>query len=493
MRKEFFSLLCLTMTFCTMQAQLAPDQHVASNQQSKTVRFREAGFVRSESTVRFKQIEDTRTRTFEKTITGTVKDDAGNAVSGASVTLRNSSVGTTTNVTGRFSLSIPDNSINDSLLVSSVGYEDKIVAIGGQDVVNVFLTANITSLDQVVVVGYGTQRRTAVTAAIASVPMKEIKDMPVSNVATALQGKVPGVVIQQNSGAPGSTPAIKVRGLGSISAGNSPLIVVDGNIVSPVIFSLLNSNEIVSIDVLKDASSTAIYGSRGSNGVIIVTTRRGKTGRTNINLDVYGGFQEVTKKIDLLNSAQMAELSIEAANNAYLDNVPGAKITDPNSMRPVLRYRYPRGEVFPWLNFDDPQKIAELPDFDFQDLIFQKAPISSYQLSVSGGTDKAQFYVAGGYLRQEGIIKESKFDRYTLRAGVDVNITDKLKVGVNINPSYKVQQEVNANGHWADNGIINAALSAVPMAPLYAADGSYSSEAAIAAPYNWPGITNPVA
>ncbi|HET9278308.1 MAG TPA: SusC/RagA family TonB-linked outer membrane protein, partial [Flavitalea sp.] len=301
------------------------------------------------------------------------------------------------------------------------------------------------------------------------------------------------VVIQQNNGAPGSTPAIKVRGLGSISAGNSPLIVVDGNIVSPQIFSLLNSNEILSMDVLKDASSTAIYGSRGSNGVIIVTTRRGKTGRTNINLDVYGGFQEVTKTIDLLNSEQMAELSKEAANNAYLDNVPGGSISDPNSMRAVLRYRYPRGEVFPWLNFDDPQKIAELPDYDLQDLIFQRAAISNYQLSISGGGEKAQFYVGGGYLRQEGVIKESKLDRYTLRLGVDVNISSNLKVGLSLNPSYKVQQEVNANGHWADNGIINAALSAVPMAPLYAADGSYSSEAAIAAPYNWPGITNPVA
>ena len=189
----------------------------------------------------------------------------------------------------------------------------------------------------------------------------------------------------------------------------------------------------------------------------------------------------------------MAELSKEAANNAYLDNVPGANVSDPNSMRSVLRYRYPRGEVFPWLNFDDPQKIAELPDYDLQDLIFQRAPISNYQLSVSGGNEKAQFYVGGGYLKQEGIIKESVFDRYTMRAGVDVNVSRRLKVGLNINPSYRVQKEANSNGHWADNGIINAALSAVPMAPLYAADGSYSSEAAIAAPYNWPGITNPVA
>jgi TonB-linked SusC/RagA family outer membrane protein len=323
--------------------------------------------------------------------------------------------------------------------------------------------------------------------------MKEIKDMPVSNVATALQGKIPGVVIQQNNGAPGSTPAIKVRGLGSISAGNSPLIVVDGNIVGPNIFSLLNSNEILSIDVLKDASSTAIYGSRGSNGVIIVTTRRGRSGKTNINLDVFGGFQEVTKKIDLLNSAQLADLAKEAANNAYLDNVPTGNVSDPNSVRPVLRFRYPRGEAFAWLNFDDPQKIAELPDHDFQDLIFRKGAISNYQLSISGGNEKAQFLVSGGYLKQDGIIKKSTLDRYTLRAGVDVNVSSKIKVGLNINPSYRIQQEVNANGHWADNGIINAALSAVPMSPLYSADGSYSSEAALAAPYNWPGITNPLA
>lgn len=492
MKKKMTWLLCFTTMACVTHAQLVSNQYTTSNQRSKTSRVMETGRLQGESPLGFERVEAMRTRAFVKMITGMVTDDSRNPVSGVSVTLRNLT-GTTTDNAGRFSLSIPDDRANDSLLFSSVGYEDKMVAIAGQDVVNVVLTRTSTNLDQVVVVGYGTQRRTAVTAAIASVSMKEIKDMPVSNVATALQGKVAGVVVQQNNGAPGSTPAIKVRGLGSISAGNSPLIVVDGNIVNPSIFSLLNSNEIVSMDVLKDASSTAIYGSRGSNGVIIVTTRRGKTGRTNINLDVYGGFQEVTKKIDLLNSAQMADLSKEAANNAYLDNVPGAKITDPNSMRPVLRYRYPRGDVFPWLNFDDPQKIAQLPDFDFQDLIFRKAAISSHQLSVSGGNEKAQFYIAGGYLKQDGVIKRSKLDRYTLRAGVDVNVSEKLKMGVNINPSYKVQREVNANGHWADNGIINAALSAVPMAPLYAADGSYSSEAAIAAPYNWPGITNPVA
>lgn len=253
--------------------------------------------------------------------------------------------------------------------------------------------------------------------------------MPVSNVATALQGKIPGIIVQQNNGAPGSTPAIKVRGLGSISAGNSPLIVVDGNIVSPTVFSLLNSNEIQSIDVLKDASSTAIYGSRGSNGVIIITTRRGRTGKTSINFDVFTDFQEVTKKIGLINSQELAELSKEAANNAYLDNVPGANISDPNSIRPAafLRYRYPRGDLYEWLNFDDPQKVANLPYNDFQDLIFRKGMISNYQLSASGGNEKVQYTISGGYLKQDGIIKKSTLDRYTLRANVDLNVTDKLR------------------------------------------------------------------
>ncbi len=434
------------------------------------------------------------TNAFQKLVKGNVTDEKGTAIAGVSVTIQQTSIGTVTDGKGSFSLVVPDEHVNDSLLFSSVGFDEQVVAISDKSVFNIVLTQNVSTLNQIVVVGYGTQRRTAVTSAIASVPMKEIKDMPVSNVATALQGKIPGIIVQQNNGAPGSTPAIKVRGLGSISAGNSPLIVVDGNIVGASIFSLLNSNEIQSIDVLKDASSTAIYGSRGSNGVIIITTKRGRTGKTNINLDVYTGFQEVSKKIKLLNSQQFAELSRDAANNAYIDAFPSANIADPNTMRPVLRQKYPRGDLFPWFNFDDPVKIASLPYHNFQDLIFRKAKISNYQLSASGGNDKAQYVVSGGYLKQDGIIKKSTLDRYTIRASVDLHVTDKLKVGLNINPSYKIQQEVTSNGHWAENGIINAALAAAPMSPIYAADGiTYSSETELAAPYNWPGITNPVA
>ena len=434
------------------------------------------------------------TTAFQKPERGTVTDERGTAIAGVSVTVRQTAIGTVTDSKGAFSLTVPDENQHDSLLFSSVGFDEQTVAISDKAVFTIVLIQNISTLSQVVVVGYGTQRRTAVTSAIASVPMKEIKDMPVSNVATALQGKIPGIIVQQNNGAPGSTPAIKVRGLGSISAGNSPLVVVDGNIVGASIFGLLNSSEIQSIDVLKDASSTAIYGSRGSNGVIIITTKKGRTGKTAINLDIYTGYQEVSKKIDLLNSRQFAELSKEAANNAYIDAFPNANIADPNSVRPVLRQKYPRGDLFPWFNFEDPAKIASLPYHDFQDLVFRKASISNYQLSASGGNDKAQYVISGGYLKQDGIIKKSTLDRYTIRASVDVHVTDKLKFGLTINPSYKIQQEVTANGHWSENGIINAALAAVPIAPIYSADGTaYSSETELAAPYNWPGITNPVA
>lgn len=429
----------------------------------------------------------------EKTISGKVTDEKGDGLPGVSIVLKGSQQGTSTDAEGNYQLTLPDGP--SVLIFSFVGYVSIEKTITNESKIDITLATDTKSLQEIVVVGYGTQKRANVTAAISSVPMSEIKDMPVSNVATALQGKIPGVVIQQNNGTPGSTPAIKVRGFGSISAGNSPLIVVDGNIVGPSIFSNLNTNDIESMDVLKDASSTAIYGSKGSNGVILITTKKGKSGKPSVNLDVFTGFQQVSKKIDLINSQQFAEFGKDASNNAYLDNIKGANITDPNSTRPTdyLRYRYPRGEVFDWLNFDDPAKVAALPYTDYQKEIFRTAKMSNYQLSASGGSDKARYSISGGYLKQDGIIRRSSLDRYTLRANVEVDVLPKLKIGINLNPTYKIQQEVKDAGHWGDNAVINSALSVMPMIPIFAADGSYTSQSAFAAPYNYPGITNPVA
>ncbi|MBN9386197.1 MAG: TonB-dependent receptor [Chitinophagaceae bacterium] len=428
-------------------------------------------------------------------ITGHVVDSAGSPIEGASVTIKGTTAGTATRADGGFSLESPRSS--GTLVISYVGFVTQEVSFSGNaDLRIVLKTLEKIGENVVVSVGYGVQRRGKVTAAISSVPMQEIKDMPVSNVATALQGKIPGVVVQQGNGAPGSTPSIKIRGLGSISAGNTPLIVIDGNITSSEVFALLNSDDIESIDVLKDASSAAIYGSKGANGVMMVTTRKGKSGTSMINFNAYTGVQQVTKKIDLLNSQQFADFAKEASNNAYLDRFPNASVSDPNNVRPAsnLRYRYPRGEGYDWLNFDDPAKIAALPYHNYQDLIFRNAMISNYALSFSGGTDKLRYFINGAYLDQEGVIKNSTLKRYSIRINVDANVSPRLKVGMNILPVYRVANPVNTDGHWANNGVINSALAVAPMAPIYAADGvTYSSQTAIAPLYNWPGITNPVA
>ncbi len=443
----------------------------------------------------FEPVESSPEAPADVTVSGRVTDEAGAGLPGVNVSVKATTRGTTTDGTGAYRLVVPD--ANAVLVFSSVGYARQEVAVGSLTTLNVTLKADVQSLGEVVVVGYGTQARRDLTGSIASLNTKAIRDQPVTNIVEGLAGRMPGVLVQQTTGAPGNSPSLKVRGLGSISAGNGPLIVIDGQplnsggLTNSGGLNLLNPNDIESVDVLKDASATAIYGSRGANGVVMVTTKRGKSGQSRVNFDYYTGVQEVSKKMDLLNSQQFAEFSKEAFNTAYLERVPGAKITDANSVRAAgQRYRYPRGE-FAGINFDDP---ASLPTYDYQDLIFRQAPISSYQLSGSGGSERVQFLLSGNYLKQDGIIRRSDLNRYTFRSNVDAQLSTKLKIGMSFSPSYSLENRVNSDGHWANNGVINAAISQVPFVPIYGPDGvTYTSQAAYAAPYDWPGITNPVA
>ncbi|WP_207508562.1 SusC/RagA family TonB-linked outer membrane protein [Telluribacter humicola] len=434
------------------------------------------------------------------TVRGTVTDETGAPLPGVSILVKGTSRGTTTDVNGTFSIAVPDQSA--VLVFSFVGYETMETPVGNNTNLNIQLATNVKALSEVVVVGYGTQSKRDVTGSISSLNTQVVKDMPITNIGEGMAGRMPGVLVQQASGSPGSGPAIKIRGLGSISAGNGPLIVVDGqplnpgdpitgNLISGSGLNLINPNDIESVDVLKDASATAIFGSRGANGVVMITTKRGKAGKSTVSFDYYTGIQEVSKTMDMLNAQQFADFNKDGSNNAYLDRVPGASINDPNSARPSgQRYRYPRGE-FPNLNFDDP---ASLQSYDYQSLIFRKAPISNYQLSASGGTDKVQYMVSGNYLKQDGIIRESGINRYTFRSNIDAQLLPKVKVGMSLSPSYTMDRRVNSDGHWASNGVINSALALVPVIPVFQADGvTYNSQASVAAPYDWPGVTNPVA
>ncbi|GAB3315879.1 TonB-dependent receptor [Larkinella ripae] len=432
----------------------------------------------------------------ERRISGRVTaEENGDGLPGVSVALKGTTRGTTTDADGNYAVSIPNE--GGTLVFSFIGYLSQEAPVGSQSTVNAVLKQSDQTLSEVVVVGYGTQQKRDVTGSIASISTKTIKDQPVPNIVEGLTGRLPGVLIQQNTGAPGNSPAIKIRGLGSISAGNGPLVVIDGqplnsgDLANGGGLNLLNPNDIDKIDILKDASATAIYGSRGANGVVVVTTKRGKSGQARLNFDYYTGIQQITKKMDMLNSQQFAEFSKEAFNNAYLERVAGAKITDPNSARASgQRYRYPRGEIA-GVNFDDP---GSLPTYDYQDMIFQNAPISSYQLSATGGSDKIQYMVSGNYLKQDGVVKRSGIDRYTVRTNIDAQITSYLKMGVSLSPSFSVEDQVNTDRHWADNGIINSALSLPPFIPIYQPNSTvYNSQAFYAAPYDWPGITNPVA
>ncbi|WP_428667422.1 TonB-dependent receptor [Runella sp.] len=431
----------------------------------------------------------------DRQVSGKVSDENGAGLPGVSVILKGTSKGAITDVDGKYTLSVPDGAV--SLIYSFVGYEAQEVALGNQTTFNITLKVDVKSLSEVVVVGYGTQNRKDVTGSIASISSQDIKDLPVTNVAEGMAGKLPGVLIQQTTGAPGNSPSIKIRGFGSISAGNGPLIVVDGQPLNSgglnngSGLNLMNPNDIESVDVLKDASATAIFGSRGANGVMMITTKRGKAGRSRINFDYYTGVQEISKTMNMLNAQQFADFSKEASNNAYLERVPGSLATDPNSVRAAgNRYRYPRGE-YPGIDFDNP---SALTSYDYQSMIFRQAPMSNYQLSGSGGTDKIQYMVSGNFLKQDGIINTSGLKRYTFRSNIDAQLSPKLKVGMSMSPSYTTERRVNSDGHWANNGVINAALSQAPIIPIYQADGvTYNSQASIAGAYDWAGVTNPVA
>ncbi|WP_461055111.1 SusC/RagA family TonB-linked outer membrane protein [Spirosoma arcticum] len=402
----------------------------------------------------------------DQVINGTVTDDGGQVLPGVSIIVKGTSKGTNTDQNGNFQISIPAG--NSILVFSFVGYEPQEVAVGNRSNLTISLKTDQKSLNEVVVVGYGTQRKKDLTGAVASVGATEIKNVVANNGLTAIAGLVAGVQITQGNGRPGANPVVRIRGNGSFNASNTPLIVVDGlPLNSADDFNLINPADIESMDILKDAASAAIYGSRGGNGVIIVTTKKGKSGAAKITLNYYTGIQQVSKYVDLLNRDENIAYVKETTNQEWLR--AGGNPATPNGSRSIAgngnnqRFNYPA-------ILDNP---GSLPDTDWQREIFQSAPVNNYQVSAQGGTDKVTYYISGNYFQQAGVVKTTSFDRYSLRANVEASLSSRIKVGMSLSPSYAKEKLVPTDGHWNTGAIVTTALSLPPWIAPKNADGYY--------------------
>lgn len=341
-------------------------------------------------------------------IKGTVQDEKGLPLQGVSVSLKNAPSGTFTDSLGHYSIQVTDQ--KSILVFSFVGFLIEERTVGAATVLNVTLKRMDRILDDVVVIGYGTQRTTKVSSSIASLNAKQIEHLPIRNLAEAMVGQLAGVDIQTTSGSPGTAPVIKIRGLGSIGAGNEPLYVVDGYpLSSSENFNQINPDDVEKVEVLKDAAASAIYGSRGGNGVIIITTRRGRPGKASFGYYSFVGVDQVAKKIAMLNSEQYVSYIKEA-----------------------LFYPGRTGVVAP-SNLNDPSTWAHT---DWQDEIFRKGITQNHQLSASGGNNIIQFFLSASYNSQEGIVLGTGFKRYSFRGNLDAQLTPKLKIGFNVAPSF---------------------------------------------------------
>lgn len=422
----------------------------------------------------------------KSTLKGVILDVKGEPIIGATIRLEgNSSLGTISDYDGVYTLeNVPEDGV---VQISYIGYQPVSVAVNKAG--SIVLKEDHQLLDEVVVIGYGVMNKRDVSTSISSMKSDDIANVPISDFRQSMVGKMPGVQVLQSSGDPEGNVTIRVRGLSSVTAGNDPLYVVDGIPVERGL-SNVNSNDIESIEVLKDASAAAIYGSRGSNGVIIVTTKKGTTDKLSVSYSGYFGTQSVSKKIDLMNAYEFAEVAKDGHNNAYLDEIPGASIDDPNLIRPQGYHQIPT-ELFPYL-----EGKTGLTDTDWQGAIFRSAITTSHNISLSGKSDKINYFISGGYLFKEGVVIESDYEKYNLRLNLDGK-SGKFKYGVNFSPSYSKSNRVDASGPYGSGGIISSALTMPPVWPVYNDDGSFNYQGngywRIGTDYQHNPILNPVA
>ena len=376
----------------------------------------------------------------QQTITGKVMGDNGEALPGVNVRVKDTQIGSVTDVNGNYGIKTPAKGL---LVFSSVGYKNQEIIIGGRNIINIRMTNDVSSLEEVIVVGYGTQKKTSLTGAVASVTAKDLTALPVPSIESALQGRVSGIQVT-NSGSPGVEPVVRVRGIGSINYAANPLYVIDGFAVGSL--NDIDTRDIESLEVLKDASSAAIYGSRAANGVILISTKKGnRDGKLHVNVDSYAGVQNAWKKLNLLNSTQYLQYGKALLGNAAL--------AFPDRWSQLNNETYTgSGQTFANTNID------------MQDYSFRSGIITSHNISVTGGNEKSKFYTSFGYYNQEGIVVGTNFERGNLRINSEHSVSKVFTFGQTFTLSMSDKLDEGAGGGRSS---IQNTIKWVPYLPVY--------------------------
>ena len=414
----------------------------------------------------------------EKKVSGTVTDLSNMPLPGVNIIVKGTKKGASTDFDGNYSIST---AAGQTLVFSYVGFKTKELAVGSGNTYNVSLDTDNEQLDEVVVVGYGTQKRKMTTGALSSVKTDNFVERPISRVDQGLIGQIAGVRVKQTSGLPGQAFSINIRGTGSISAGNEPLYVIDGFPIhtegssssggfgngSPL--DNMNPNDIASVEILKDAAAAAIYGSRASNGVVLITTKRGKSGKAKFTLNTYSGVSKEAERVDMLDAEGWIVRAKNMIDTQWITSgIAGASANQTVDERRVLYNAAKNPDLGPTefntgFMYDPRWDIPGHPGLDYinwQDVIFRRGEFNNYQVSASGATDAVNYYVSGNYQKNKGYIIGTDYSLYSARANVDINLSDNFKIGINISPSYSIKNDPGVEGK--DN-VLHKALSASPI------------------------------
>lgn len=399
-------------------------------------------------------------------IRGKVTDENGAGLPGVNVMIKGTTTGVITNLQGDYVINAPSDA---TLVFSFMGYEMVEMPVASRTVINVNLLPSALAIDEVIAVGYGSMRKSDLTGSVVSVGEDAIRERPITNLNQALIGKMAGVAVELNDATPGALTSIKIRGAGSITAGNEPLYVIDGYPVGQQEANSLLPSDVESINVLKDASSTAIYGARGANGVILITTKSGANMTPVIQFDVSHGFSSVAKRdyYDLLDANEYVDFIGDVKNELWV--IDGNDPSVPMASRPIA-YQIPD-----YVKNRDPKVNT-----DWQDVIFEPASVKNYSLGVRGGSDRSKYYFSLGYTSDDGVVIGTNYEKITARLKLDANlINNRLQAGLNIAPSFANKQVSVINSGDVFSSVIGSALAMPPIVPVYNENGTYGSTAGI--------------